>query len=74
MFNKGSELLQLCNEKDSKIYEIVLEKEHLSTGLSLEELESKMKETLEIMKSSATSALDKEIISVSGLTGGNSKR
>ena len=74
MFNKGSELLQLCNEKDSKIYEIVLEKEHLSTGLSLEELESKMKETLEIMKSSATSALDKEIISVSGLTGGNSKK
>lgn len=74
MFNKGSELLQLCNEKDSKIYEIVLEKEHLSTGLSLEELESKMTETLEIMKSSATSALDKEIISVSGLTGGNSKK
>ena len=74
MYNKGSELLNLCHEKNAKIYEIVLEKEHVTTGLSYEELEAKMGETLDVMKTSATSALDKEIISVSGLTGGNSKR
>ena len=74
MYNKGSELLDLCYEKNLKIYEIVLEKEHVTSGLSYEELEAKMSETLEVMKTSATSALDKEILSVSGLTGGNSKR
>jgi len=74
MFNKGNELLSLCKENNSKIYEIVLEKEHIATGMSYEELENRMKETLDVMKTSATSALDKEIISVSGLTGGNSKK
>lgn len=74
MFNKGNELLDLCKENNSKIYEIVLKKEHVATGLSLEELENKMKDTLDVMKSSATSALDKEILSVSGLTGGNAKK
>lgn len=74
MFNKGNELLSLCKENSSKIYEIVLEKEHVATGMSYDELENRMKETLDVMKSSATSALDKEIMSVSGLTGGNSKK
>jgi len=74
VFNKGSELLDLCANKDSKIYQIVLEKEHITTELSYEDLEAKMRETLEVMKASATAALNKEIPSVSGLTGGNSKR
>lgn len=74
MFNKGSELIKLCKEKNAKIYEIVIEKEHITSGLAHDEIVNKMKETLEVMKTSATSALDKEIISVSGLTGGNSKK
>lgn len=74
MFNKGSELLNLCYENNLKIYEVVLNKEHESTEMSYEDLKQKMKETLEVMKSSATAALYKEIPSVSGLTGGNSKR
>ena len=74
MFNKGEELLKLCNEKNKKISEITLEKELLNSGLSYDELIDKMKETLSVMQKSATSALDKEIISVSGLTGGDSKR
>ncbi len=74
MFNKGSELINLCNEKQAKIFEIVIEKEQKTSGLSYDEVIKKMKETLEVMKSSATSALNKEIVSVSGLTGGNSKR
>lgn len=74
VFNKGSELLELCNEKKAKIYEIVIEKERITSELSQDEVINKMKETLDVMKTSATSALDKEIISVSGLTGGNSKK
>ena len=44
------------------------------TKISYEDLINRMEETLEVMKTSATSALDKEIISVSGLTGGDSKK
>lgn len=72
MFNTGKELLNACNENRSKIYEIVIEKEHIVSGISYGEIKNKMKDTLEVMKISATEALDKKIPSVSGLTGGNS--
>lgn len=74
MFNKGEELLKLCNVNNKKISEITLEKELANSGLSYDDLMDRMKETLSIMKISATSALDKEIKSVSGLTGGDSKK
>lgn len=74
MFNKGEELLKLCNEKNKKISDIVIEKELNDTGVSYDELMNKMKETLDVMNNSATSALNKEIISVSRLTGGDSKK
>lgn len=74
MFNKGSELLEQCIEGNLKIYEVVINKEIEASGLTKEELLEKMSQTLEVMRSSANAALDKEIISVSGLTGGNSKR
>jgi L-serine dehydratase len=74
VFNKGEELLKLCNEKNKTISKITLEKEMLDSDISYDDLINKMKETLSVMKKSATSALDKEIISVSGLTGGDSKK
>ncbi|HAE91903.1 MAG TPA: L-serine ammonia-lyase, iron-sulfur-dependent, subunit alpha [Tissierella sp.] len=74
MFNKADELLRLCNENSKKISEIVIEKEMKSTDISHDELMNRMKDTLTVMKSSANSALDKEIKSVSGLTGGDSKK
>jgi L-serine dehydratase len=74
VFNKGEELLKLCNEKNKTISQITLEKEMLDSDISYDDLINKMKETLSVMKNSATSALDKEIISVSGLTGGDSKK
>ncbi|WMM25932.1 L-serine ammonia-lyase, iron-sulfur-dependent, subunit alpha [Tissierella sp. MB52-C2] len=74
MFNKAEELLKLCNEKNKKISEIVMEKELKSSDISQDELMNRMRETLQVMKTSATSALDKEVISVSGLTGGDSKK
>lgn len=74
MFNKGIELLKLCSEKNAKIYEIVLEKEHKKSGLPKEEIIKKMNDTLNVMKESATAALNKKVVSVSGLTGGDSKK
>lgn len=74
MFNKGEELLRLCNENNKKISEIVIDKEIKNTNISYDELMNRMKDTLSVMKSSATSALNKEVKSVSGLTGGDSKK
>ena len=74
MFNKAEELLLQCNEKNKKISEIVIEKELLNSGVTYDELIQAMNNTLSVMKDSATSALNQEIISVSGLTGGDSKK
>jgi len=74
MFNKAEELLIQCNENNKRISEIVIEKELSNSGLTYTELMQKMQDTLSVMRNSATSALNKEIISVSGLTGGDSKK
>ncbi|MEW8973796.1 MAG: L-serine ammonia-lyase, iron-sulfur-dependent, subunit alpha [Tissierellaceae bacterium] len=74
MFNKASELLEICKEKNLNISEVVIEKEIKSDGFTYDKLMEKMRDTLQVMKNSATAALDKEVKSVSGLTGGNSKK
>ncbi|CAK7059528.1 L-serine ammonia-lyase, iron-sulfur-dependent, subunit alpha [Tissierella sp. P1] len=74
MFNKAEELIKLCNESNKRISEIVIEKEIKNADISYDELMNRMRDTLFVMKSSATSALDKEVKSVSGLTGGDSKK
>lgn len=74
MLNKGEELLNLCKEYNKKIYEIVLDKEMKDNDISYEELMDKMKFVLNTMISSANKALDKNIVSVSRLTGGNAKK
>lgn len=74
MFNKASELLDLCKQKNTKISDMVLEKELSSSSLSRDDLIEKMEDILKVMKDSAKSALNKEIKSISGLTGGNAKK
>lgn len=74
MFNNGKELLNLCHENDKKISDIVLKKDVMNTGLTLDDVKSKMNDTLNVMKNSATAGLDKKIDSISGLTGGNAKK
>ncbi len=74
MFNKAEELLTLCKKENKKISDIAIEKESSFSGKSYEELYNKMEEILKVMKESATAALDKEIKSISGLTGGNAKK
>ncbi|NMB08241.1 MAG: L-serine ammonia-lyase, iron-sulfur-dependent, subunit alpha [Tissierellia bacterium] len=74
MYNKGNELLKLCNEQNKKISEIVIAKEMAERGLPYEELIDNMKLVLDTMISSSKSALNKEVISVSKLTGGDAKK
>lgn len=74
MFNKGSELLNLCKTQNKKIWEIVIQKEIEETQISYEELMKNMNSILNVMINSANEALDKEIVSVSGLIGGNAKK
>lgn len=74
MFNKGSELLKLCKENNKKISQIVIEKEISNSDISYEELLNKMREVLNTMENSSRYSLDKEVISVSKLTGGNAKK
>ncbi len=74
MFNTGSELIKLCKEQKKKISQIVIDKEMENSGLKYEELIEKMKKILVTMKESAQYSLDKEVISVSKLTGGNAKK
>ena len=74
MFNKAEELLRLCNEKNKRISEIVIEKEIKANKTSYEDLMDRMYNILRIMKDSSKAALDREIVSVSGLTGGDAKK
>ena len=74
MFNKGKELLTLCKEQNKKISEIVIEKEMKDTYMSYDELMENMKFVLDTMINSANSGLNKDIISVSKLTGGAAKK
>lgn len=74
MFNKAEELLGQCKDENKAISMIVIEKEIEKEKTSYSILFEKMRDTLDVMKISASSALDKEIISVSGLTGGDSKK
>lgn len=74
MFFKAQEIIQLCKEKGLDIWELVVQKEAKAKGVSEEEIILKMEEVLDVMKTSANAALDKEILSVSGLTGGDAKK
>lgn len=74
MYNKGKDLLELCKKHNKKIYEIVMEKEMEESGLGQEELIDKMKLVLKTMEESSKDALDKKVLSVSGLTGGDAKK
>lgn len=74
MFNTAEELLKIANKRGLKLWEIVLENESQVSEISKEELRKKMKENLEVMKESITLGLEKDIKSISGLIGGDSKK
>lgn len=74
MYQNAEELLKLCGENNKPISEIAIEREIQNSGLERNVLIDKMKNALEIMKNSAAAGLNEPLISLSGMTGGNSNK
>ncbi len=73
MFTKGEELLKLCEEKNKHISGIVIEESLTNEEITYDEFMDNIKKVYDTMNISANEGLDKEIMSISGLTGGNAK-
>lgn len=69
--SKAEDVLEYCKKNNVTIYEYTIRSEMEATESSREEVIEKMRENLEVMKSSAKTGMDKEVISVSGLIGGD---
>jgi len=74
MFNHGYELLELTKEYNAKISEIVIKRECELSGVSESELRDRMKNVLDVMKSSARKSIEEEVKSVGGIIGGDAKK
>ncbi|KGM97675.1 serine dehydratase [Clostridium novyi A str. 4552] len=69
--NSGKDLIEICNNENSSIWEYTLKCEAENSGLSEEQVFEKMKKNLDVMKESTSFALKNKIKSVSGLIGGD---
>ncbi|MDD7463597.1 MAG: L-serine ammonia-lyase, iron-sulfur-dependent, subunit alpha [Anaerococcus sp.] len=62
-----------CKNENKEIWEIALEDEMELSKKSKEEVFDRLQRALDVMKSSATAALDKDVRSMTGMSGGNAK-
>ena len=67
----GEELIKICEENSISLSEYAIRREMEDRDVSREQVLSKMKKTLDVMRSGATEAREKAIYSVSGLIGGD---
>lgn len=72
-FNTIKELIEIAEKKGISLAQVVIEREIEITDLTEKEVRQKMKETLEVMRDSVKPALEQDIKSMSGLTGGDAK-
>ncbi|EGO88774.1 L-serine ammonia-lyase, iron-sulfur-dependent, subunit alpha [Clostridium botulinum C] len=72
--NSGKDLIEVCKEKNCTIWEYTLKTEVKNSGLTEEQVLEKMKKNLKVMKESTSLALNHEVKSVSGLTGGDAAK
>ncbi|PTW02812.1 L-serine dehydratase [Halanaerobium saccharolyticum] len=72
-FNTVKELIEIAEKKEISLAQVVIDREIKITELSEAEVREKMKETLEVMRESVKPALNQDIKSMSGLTGGDAK-
>lgn len=73
MFNNITELVNLAETQNKKIYEIMLEQEMKATGISKEEIINKMKNNYTVMKAAIEKGMQ-GVTSKSGMTGGDAKK
>lgn len=71
MYTNGEELYKQTIDKNVRICDVVIENECILLEKPVAAVREKMKRVLEVMKESAEYALDKEVKSISGLTGGD---
>ena len=69
-----NDLKKRCKEENITLWELALKDEMENTGKSEEEIWDRLQRTLDIMKNSAKAALETEVTSVTGMTGGNAKK
>ncbi len=74
MFRNVSELLELTEEKGISISEAMILQEMEVTGRSREEILEKMRVNLNTMEAAAKRGIEEDVVSVSGLTGGDGKK
>lgn len=73
-FKNAKELFDLCQNNQLTISEVMRQRELSETESSPEELYTKMKRVLEIMKDSASTPIECPVTSMGGLIGGEAKR
>lgn len=74
MFKSGEEILKSADDKKMRICDLIIENEIKNSELTKDEIRSKMKLNLQVMKSSASYGIENNIKSVSGLLGGDAKK
>ena len=66
--------LKNAAEKNMSLAEYILYDEEIETGASKEQIIAKVERTLDVMENSAKEALEKEVHSVSGISGGDANK
>lgn len=72
-FKNARELLDLCEKNNCRISDIMYQREVYQSGLSRQEIHSRMKKAWEIMEESASAPIASPRKSIGGLIGGESK-
>ena len=73
-FNSGKEIIDLCNNKNKKIYELMIEREIELQDVTEDSIRDNMAISLNIMKKAIEDSITKDITSISGLIGGDAKK
>lgn len=69
--SKATELIHICEDNNITIAEYTIREELEQTGLGRIEVMEKMRKNLQVMINAAKEAMEKEVLSISGLIGGD---
>ena len=67
-------LKERCQEEGLNLWQLSVKDEIENTGKTEEEIFARLQKTLDVMKASAQRALEEDVRSVTGMTGGNAKK
>lgn len=72
--SKATEVIEVCTKKKISIAEYTIQEECKLSETSREDIIEGMRENLKVMMDSAQEAMDREVISISGLIGGDATK